>query len=366
MSNHAYTQGHHKPFGGKTVVLGGDFRQILPVVTKGKREHIVSATLHKSALWDQCNLYTLHQNMRLQSMTSDPALCSRMSEFAQWVLSIGDGCAEGITFDNLSDSTWIKIPDTMLINEMLGLQGLIDATYPALGSSYADVTYLRGRAILAPTNKDVETVNAHMIRFLPGQERTYFSSDSKFNAANSEGINGVVCSPEFLNSLVCSSLPNHKFTLKLGTPIILLRNLNQNIGLCNGTRLTVTKLGDKALQACILTGTESGRLVTIPRIKLFSDKGEFPFILQRIQFPIRIAFAMTINKSQGQTLEKVGIYLWNPVFCHGQLYVAVSRATSPDGLAFLIRQQPGLPPGYTYNIVYKEVLQAVLEKSVCL
>ena len=75
------------------------------------------------------------------------------------------------------------------------------------------------------------------------------------------------------------------------------------------------------------------------------------------QFPISICFAMTINKSQGQTLSKVGLYLERPVFSHGQLYVAVSRVKSKKGLKVLCCDKDGNYCNHTTNVVYKEVLQ---------
>ena len=81
-----------------------------------------------------------------------------------------------------------------------------------------------------------------------------------------------------------------------------------------------------------------------------------PFVLKRRQFPIQPAFAMTINKAQGQTLNYVGVYLSTPVFSHGQLYVACSRTTARQNLKILIRGRHA-EAGYTRNIVYPEVLQ---------
>ena len=101
---------------------------------------------------------------------------------------------------------------------------------------------------------------------------------------------------------------------------------------------------------------ETGNEVLIPRIKFLPDPGTFPFDWARRQFPVRIAFASTINKSQGQTLTKVGLWLRLPVFSHGQLYVACSRTGSPDALKIAVKQQPGHQPKQTNNVVFRDVL----------
>lgn len=108
---------------------------------------------------------------------------------------------------------------------------------------------------------------------------------------------------------------------------MLLRNLNTRDGLCNGTRLLITEMKPHVLRTRVLTGANVGKEVFIPRIIFQPATSDLPFVLKRQQFPVRLAFAMTIiNKAHGQTLEKVGILLKHNVFSHGQLYVAVSRA----------------------------------------
>jgi ATP-dependent DNA helicase PIF1 len=122
---------------------------------------------------------------------------------------------------------------------------------------------------------------------------------------------------EFLNTLQFNRIANHKLEFKVGVPILLLRNLNQSIGLCNGTRLIVNRLGQRVIEAEIITGNNVGKLVFIPRIIMSPSKTDWPFVLRRRQFPVRVAFVMTINKSQGQTLNNVGVYLPCPVYSHG-------------------------------------------------
>lgn len=77
--------------------------------------------------------------------------------------------------------------------------------------------------------------------------------------------------------------------------------------------------------------------------------------MRRRQLPLAVAFAITINKSQGQSLSQVGLFLPRPVFSHGQLYVAISRVTSKKGLKILIVDKDGKPQRKTKNVVFKEV-----------
>ncbi|PIA48683.1 hypothetical protein AQUCO_01400926v1 [Aquilegia coerulea] len=217
-----------------------------------------------------------------------------------------------------------------------------------------DRSYIIQRALITPTNKHVDLLNRKVLQLFPGHEVTYYSIDYVENDFRN------LYEQELLHSMSPGELPPHKLGLKLGSPIILLRNLDPKCGLCNGTRLICRRFYRKFVQAEMITGSFSGQTVLLPRIPLRSSEDvKASFVLTRRQLPVRLSFALTINKSQGQTLPHVGIYLPDNVFTHGQLYVALSRGTSRHNTKVLVKNGTldGLPGIYTRNVVYREVLQ---------
>ncbi|XP_019162782.1 PREDICTED: uncharacterized protein LOC109159154 [Ipomoea nil] len=336
---------------GKTVVFGGDFRQILPVIPKGTRQDIVGATINSSYLWDKCKVLRLTKNLRLNMMEPGVDL-QQVEDFAKWIASIGDGTMGGPN-DGYADA---NIPPEMLLPSTGDhIATIVDSTFPMLKNGGCDHKYLESRAILAPTLDVVNSINEYMSHLHVAESKTYFSCDTVCKSDSSDGILADVHTPEFLNGLRASGIPNHALTLKVGSPVMLLRNIDHSMGLCNGTRLVITKLAEHVVEAKIVSGNNCGTRVLIPRMSMTPTDIRLPFKFQRRQFPLMLSYAMTINKSQGQTLSHVGLLLKKPVFVHGQLYVAASRVSNPNGLKILIGNEGATSCTSTTNVVYHEV-----------
>ncbi|KAL6566649.1 hypothetical protein OROMI_015053 [Orobanche minor] len=312
----------------------------------------MGSTMFSSYLWDNCKVLKLTKNMRLQNLPGDEETNAHKN-FSEWILSIGDGVLGGLNDGEIS----IEIPEDMLIHNFTDpVKAIVSSTYPNFLSECHSSTYLNGRAILAPTLEDVRMVNEYMIGMNQSELKTYYSSDSTCGSddCDSELLRDIH-TPEFLNSISASGVPSHILNLKVGVPVMLMCNIDHSSGLCNGTRLIITRLGEHIIEARVLNGISAGKEFLIPRLSLTPSDIRLPFTFQRRQFPLNVCYAMTINKSQGQTLSNVGVFLRRPVFTHGQLYVAVSRVTNRKGLKFVVCDDAGKPANMTTNVVYKEV-----------
>ncbi|XP_076909124.1 uncharacterized protein LOC143566262 [Bidens hawaiensis] len=197
-------------------------------------------------------------------------------------------------------------------------QWFLDIGEGNAGGTNDEKDYFHERAILAPKNDIVQEINDRLLSIFPGEEREYLNSDSVCPTDMiNENLDESLCSPDILNGIKASGLPNHKLVLKAGVPVMLLRNIDQKSGLCNGTRLKVVSLGKRIIRVEIISGSNIGDKHYIPRITLIRTDKKLHIKLQRRQYPLALCFAMTINKSQGKSLSRVGLYLKKPVFTHG-------------------------------------------------
>jgi ATP-dependent DNA helicase PIF1 len=298
--------------GGITLVFAGDFRQTLPVVPRGTRSDQINVSLKSSTIWLKVKKLSLTVNIRTK-LTGD----LHAGEFFTLLLKIGSGTV------NDKDG-YITIVEKLVVSTN-SLEQLIQNVYQDINNlKNLSSGWLCERVILTTTNNRADSINSLIISGFQALEMNYFSIDTVVDSEES-----VHFPTEFLNSQTPSGMSPHKISLKVGVPIILLRNLNSP-RLCNGTRLRGTSLTKNIIEAEILTGCAKSEKVFLPKIPLYTN--DFPVKFRRIQFPIKVCFAMTINKDQGQTLTYCGVDLENNCFSHGLLYVALSRVGRPDHL----------------------------------
>ena len=139
---------------------------------------------------------------------------------------------------------------------------------------------------------------------------------------------------------------------------MLLRNRSVREGMCNGTRMVVDSMGDENIWCRRLgrDGQLSAELYGIPRIPFEyddSDTDKTGLQFRRLEFPLKLAFDMTIAKAQGQTVPgKLGLDLATDVFGPGQAYVALSRTRDGGNVTILTRQPPQGERPTIRNIVW--------------
>ena len=343
------------PFGGKLVLLCGDFRQILPIIPRGNRARIVQSSLKNSPLWKFVQIIPLTVNMRIQALINvnpTPENRDKLDNFAKWLLQVGEGRTPIIHGNANMDL--LEIPTNMWCDSPLHV---IDSIYGDMAGNFGDLGYFKTRSILSTTNEIVNNINSDILSRLPGEQQSMQSIDTV-----SEDDNPTAYPQEFLNAINMSGLPEHNINLKVNAVIVLLRNLNYNDGHCNGTRYIVKNIHRYFIEVRRLDAVEIEANILIPRIPMSTKENEFPFIMKRLQFPIKLAFAMTFNRSQGQSLHHCGMILPSSVWTHGQIYVGLSRCGNPDNIAIWTNQDEFRALGlgtdgkkYMTNVVYREI-----------
>ena len=342
------------PFGGIPCVFSGDWQQILPVVARGARFQIVSRCFKRSYLWVEFETMTLTLNMRILNRSADEsaATTAKAKKFHDFLTEIGQGTHKK---HPKRGQDIVEIP-AELVSEAKSMNNFIDEIYDGLNDHMGDADYFAKRGIVCTRNSLIDEINEKVRGHM--KLRAILSADTVGDEDDESKF-----PDEVLNAYTPSGLPPHALYIEPGTPLMSLRNIDPAKGVCNGTRLIAMSIHRRVILCTIMTGAHKGEKVIVPRMNLSSKKGTYAFQLHRRQFPVRPAYAMTINKSQGQSFGKIGICLPKKVWTHGQLYVALSRAGSSDDVHLYIQCAGDAghcmrtPAGtFTRNVVYNEVL----------
>jgi hypothetical protein len=159
------------PFGGKVVVLGGDPKQILPVVENASKTQVINASIFKSYLWEGVKKLKLHKNMRLQKVQPNSFEYEELDRFSNWILDIGYGRTKNNDAhdeENDKDSSVVEIPeDLLLCTTGNKIDGLVRFVFPDFENKYNDADYLKERAILSTTNDIVDEINDYVLSLVP-------------------------------------------------------------------------------------------------------------------------------------------------------------------------------------------------------
>ncbi|OMO76359.1 DNA helicase PIF1, ATP-dependent [Corchorus olitorius] len=211
------------PFGGITVVFGGDLRQILPVIPGASRADVVCYTICNSPLWKHFQVLHLTVNMRLLRPGYSTFSADELSIFSRWLIDVGDGKVPSVLENDDNEGDLIEILDDLLI-KFSGdpLQAIIREIFPNFVTSFSDQTYLKQRAIITPFNAMVDTINQCMLDLIPGLSVDYYSKD---RVGGSSSVASGEASPypiEFLNSITFPGVPAHYLSLKLGSDLCIL------------------------------------------------------------------------------------------------------------------------------------------------
>ena len=307
-------------FGGKVIGLLGDFRQLTPIV-KGGRGDLHSALL---ADWfDQIPILEFTFNFR--SGNDD---C-----FKQFLSDVGNEKIDQI--DIPIDST------------VQNVDALIDAVY---GNDVTAESNCRNM-ILAYTLDQCALINDKVFAKIPGEVGYSVASDDLSECRQPDEY-----PPEYVQSVHIPRVPPASLMLKMKARYMIIRNCNPP-AICNGVLAELISFTRYILKMKLLTGPGKHQVIYLPRcsFKINTEESGFPFSFTRRQFPIMPAYAVTVHKSQGQTLCKVGIVADTDAFAHGQVYVALSRVRGWSNITFFS------PRGETFmkNNTSKPLMSAI-------
>lgn len=323
-------------FANKIIVCAGDWRQTLPIILNGDKEDIVRNTLKNSIYWESMVKFKLTKNFRLGQ---------KQKAFANYLLQVGQDKIPKVT-----ESDQIELENGLFF-ENDDISNFLNWVYPKKNFNEENFEQNHQTALLTAFNQDVIKLNDILLNRFESNNptREYIGYDKLQSDCDQMNI-----PQKILNDTVQSGMPLYKLSLKTGSPVMLLKNIRPEIGMCNGTKMIVREMMENLIRCQIISNDQFNlKIVDVFRICNTSDDLK-AIKFKRIQFPITLSFALTINKAQGQSLTKIGIYNDKPLFSHGQLYVALSRGKKKENIKVFSTNRNDKK--LINNIVFEEIV----------
>uniref|UniRef100_A0A183C4Z0 ATP-dependent DNA helicase n=1 Tax=Globodera pallida TaxID=36090 RepID=A0A183C4Z0_GLOPA len=361
---------YEKHFGGKIVVFGGDWKQLLPVAESSGAVGLDSVNM---AYWMSVKTTAWFTNglVNINRLTENMRVTGNQEDYRRSLKTWGTGVTVRTAASDDRRRPYVQLcPSLCLRSE----EALIEFVFgDALKHPLANIVQLRGAAILCPLNKDTFKLNAELMKRIsnavatPAQqsERVYISVDTvdPDSPLDVLALNVAERYIENIYGKTPSGMPEHILELKVGAVMMVIKNISVAHGLCNGTRVQIIALGDNIISCRYIQGPRSGTEFKMYRHRFrFGGRGREAtrhgaVKWTRLQFPLRPGFVITTHKAQGQTLARVGVHLSSSqCFAHGQFYVAMSRVRTSDDIRVLTSARSS-------NCVQNWVVEAVVDKE---
>ena len=369
-------------FGGLLFLGCGDWRQTLPIAD-GVRGHedSISMCLVNWEHWPDLTRLPLEGNMRLErcKLTMSKRARKRNQKFAAFLQKIGDGMT-GSTLANAKfhSRKHVKLPSRILSDTR---EDLISTTFSDVFDALHDSPDLvvleekltnayASTSLLALTIKDTVELNDMMLQDVHSRLRKLNLCEAPVFSYDARDVECNVCysrpTAEVLGAQV-SGLPPFQLNLCIFSVVLLLRNVDLSRGLANGTRLLVLGLSEDFIKVKILSGKPGDTFYHQIRIitRMRCQRRKNGHRLSICQFPLTPAWAITIHKAQGQSVVRLGVYLRSVVFCHGQLYVALSRGMLVDNIRVFIGHEPLVDGRHSKRTTMNMVSCELAQKCAC-
>lgn len=332
--------------GGLIIVCTGDNHQIPPVVKNGNKTKTVNASVVALPNWSE--IHKMRLNIPQRTLPSEVVFRSLLDE-------VGADLRPHV----------LVVDDTPLIS-LPNLQYFLDVDI-ALTWALPTLDSAQRNSILACSNARVDELNNKMQERNPNPLVECQGSTFLKSSTNEPQLVDMM-SPELFFNVNCKHTPGHVIGLKVGDVCFLMASISKRDGLNKNQRVRINEIHKRLIGATLLLDNGQTKKCVIPRIRFDMKIGKGGLVVTRLQFPLKLAYAMTFNKSQGQTFERVLIDSRRQIlnkrtvcggFTHGHTYVALGRVRSASDVRVLVddfdvrNEQP-----LTGNVVYSELLNA--------